>query len=259
MEKFIVPRSSFFSVRYALGALVLLMSFNHCSTMPDPAGSAPYVTDVPVPLERSLSSYKGTFENCQIVDQRHVVHFPFVLPLNDPPLNATASDGDSILIKYRAMRWSDIGYTALGFLFGVITDSVVIAECGNLAAAENSIMKSGATLEGNQQLAVFRFHFETGVGDQARSDASMEGLKQRILSQPDARFLIAVSADCEGSAEENQRLMQERADYALRQLKQLGVDESRAEVLYRNLRSCDEGSESRAGDRYVYVIIKEGV
>lgn len=258
MEKYNVPGSSSFSAHAVLSALVLALSFNHCSTMPDPAGSAPYVTGVPVALERSLSSYKGTFENCQIVDQRHVVHFPFVLPLNDPPLDATASDGDSILIKYRAMRWSDIGYTALGFLFGVITDSVVIAECGNLAAAENSITESGATLEGNQQLAVFRFHFETGVGDQARSDASMEGLKQRIRSQPDARFLIAVSADCEGSAEENQRLMQERARYAIRQLGKIGVDKSRVEILYRNLRSCDEGSESRAGDRYVYVIVKEG-
>ncbi|HBS06826.1 MAG TPA: hypothetical protein DEA96_17785 [Leptospiraceae bacterium] len=216
------------------------------------------VTDVPVAMERSLATYRGSYENCRVLQQTHVVHFPFVLPVNEPVIKPIDSGSDTILIKYRTMRWSDIGYTALGFLFGVITDTAVIAECGALAAADTNPQKLGSAMEGNRQVGVFRFRFETGVGSKAISDAPLAGLKERIKNQSDARFLIAVSADCEGDQEENQQLMQERANYAMAMLKNLGVSKSNTEVLYRNLRQCGEDSESRPADRYVYVIVKEG-
>ncbi|MEQ8350895.1 MAG: hypothetical protein RH862_05385 [Leptospiraceae bacterium] len=257
MKKFIVPKSSDFSPFSLLVSCVLIWNVG-CATGTDPTGSAPYITETPTAMERSLASYNGSYENCKVLQESHVVHFPFVLPLNEPILRPRSSNSDAILVKYRSMRWSDIGYTALGFLFGVITDTVVIAECGEMAAADTEILQSGATLEGNQQVGVFRFRFETGVGSRATSEAPLAGLKERIQNQPDARFLVAVSADCEGDADENQRLMQERADYAIKMLVSLGVSKSNTEVLYRNVRQCDESSESRPADRYVYIIAKEG-
>ena len=52
--------------------------------------------------------------------------------------------------------------------------------------------------------------------------------------------------------------MKERADYAIKIRTGLGVPKSKTEVLYRNVRQCDESSESRPADRYVYIIAKEG-
>lgn len=256
MEKFIVPESSFFRILY-LSVACCLGSVS-CATLSDPADSSVVVTDVPMAIERSLATYRGSYENCKVIQETHVVHFPFVLPVNEPVIKPIDASSDAILIKYRSMRWSDIGITLLGFLFGVISDTAVIAECGELSASDTRPEKTGSSLEDNQQVGVFRFRFETGVGSSATSDAPLAGLKKRIENQSEAHFLVAVSADCEGDEAENKRLMEERANYATDMLSKLGVPRNRTEVLYRNLRQCGEESESRPADRYVYIIVKEG-
>jgi hypothetical protein len=72
----------------------------------------------------------GFSESCEILYEKKIVHGLFVLPIN--PLNKEelpSLKNKKIRIKY-LVRKLDLLYNALGFVFSIITQTVVVEDCG---------------------------------------------------------------------------------------------------------------------------------
>lgn len=250
--------SSIFITLLKFATIVLLLpglsaTASGCLSLQDPSGEALLRIEEPVPVD-TMAMGSGDYNDCSIVRQIHVVHFPFVLPLNSPSYEGIKSDPDSILIKYRSMRWSDVGYTALGFLLGVITDTEVLASC-TAQAGSDRLNSVGEMMQANGP-RFFSFYFESGA---TKPDAPEEfkALKAEITKASSIRAIVTASADCAGEADENAKIVQLRGNWARSALVEAGLEPENIDILLMDRKACDGPSQGRQDQRYVFVILTE--
>jgi len=80
-------------------------------------------------LDNDTAAKEG--KTCEVISSRRVVYVLFQLPLNEAYDKKTISSKGGNLAFKEVVTLGDAGLTLLGFLFGVLTRTVVVQECGN--------------------------------------------------------------------------------------------------------------------------------
>ena len=185
----------------------IFMAFLKCN------GEILSIREFQIPVA-SLNQEDGSkYIDCEILDQRSVVHLLFILPLNRWDRSTVQSEPSYSQILYKeTIRGKDLGYTLLGFLFSVIVTTDTFSACG-IPNSQNTFVADLPKIKIlKKPTALTTVSFANSSSVVSKSEIDRLKLISTQLLPSNVKLLLVGSADSTGDRVQNLSLAQDRAE-----------------------------------------------